>query len=128
MKRDMELIRAILLEVEKQDPASNLPAIEIEGYDNKTVFEHAKLMEEGGLINGCCFDLSCNVFIQSLTWSGYDYLDKIRDTTVWEKTKVEIKKNSLPFVIETVKTISDAFVKAAAEGVATAIIKNGGMI
>ena len=44
-----------------------------------------------------------------------------------EKVKDVIVQKGLPLVIETIKTISSAFVTAAAEGVANSIIKNGGM-
>ena len=65
--------------------------------------------------------------VGSLTWEGNDFLDKIRDNSQWKKVKDVIVQKGLPLVIETIKTISSAFVTAAAEGVANSIIKNGGM-
>jgi hypothetical protein len=59
-----------------------------------------------------------------LTWEGNDFLDKIRDNSQWKKVKDTIMQKGLPFVIETIKTISTALVTAAAEGVANSILKN----
>ena len=51
MKRDMELVRKILLETEE---ASNNPiewiALNIEGYDPEVISYHVKIMKEAGLI------------------------------------------------------------------------------
>ena len=58
---------------------------------------------------------------------GDDYLDKIRNDTVWNKTKEVIAQKGLPLVIGTIKTISNAVISAMAEGVAKAIIENGGL-
>ena len=55
-----------------------------------------------------------------------DYLDKIRDNSTWKKIKDVISQKGLPLVFDTIKTIADAFITAAAEGVANSIIKNGG--
>ena len=59
-----------------------------------------------------------------MTWEGNDFLDKIRDNSQWKKVKDTITQKGLPFVIETIKTISTALVTAAAEGVANSILKN----
>lgn len=59
-----------------------------------------------------------------MTWEGNDFLDKIRDNSQWKKVKDTIMQKGLPFVIETIKTISTALVTAAAEGVANSILKN----
>ena len=66
--------------------------------------------------------------MRTITWEGYDFLEKIRDHTMWEKTKNVIVQKGLPLVFDTVKTVSTALVTAAAEGVAKSIIKNGGQI
>ena len=55
------------------------------------------------------------------------FLIKSEITPNGKKVKDVIVQKGLPLVIETIKTISSAFVTAAAEGVANSIIKNGGM-
>lgn len=54
---------------------------------------------------------------------GADYLDKVRDDSVWAKTKNLAAEKGVPLVVETVKTISSAVVSSLAEGVASALLK-----
>ncbi len=129
MKRDMDLIRNILLEIEKQDINSTyINNIAVDGHTPMEIMQHVKLMEDHGLIRDCTYDLSYNTYVRTITWEGYDFLEKIRDHTTWEKTKKIIVQKGLPLVLDTVKTVSTALVTAAAEGVANSIIKNGGQI
>ena len=129
MKRDMDLIRLILLRVEEQDPnTSSYESITIDGYTSGEVREHIKLLANAGMISDVYHDLDGNVWVRSITWDGYDYLDKVRDNTIWKKTKDTIKEKGLPLIFDTIKTISSAFITAATEGVANSIIKNGGQI
>ena len=130
MKRDMELVRKILFEIENKYVSKMLVGLQIEGYDQATVAYHCKIMYEAGLISEYkpqyASDELCIFFIGSLSWEGNDYLDKIRDNSVWNKTKATIKEKGLPLIIETIKTISTAFITAATEGATNAILKNGG--
>lgn len=129
MKRDMELVRKILFEIEDKYVSTMLIGLQIEGYDQATVAYHCKIMHEAGLISEYKSHYASNelniFFVGSLSWEGNDYLDKIRDDSIWNKTKATIKERGLPLMIETIKTISTAFITAAAEGATNAILKNG---
>ena len=61
--------------------------------------------------------------VGNLSSEGYDYLEKIRDNSIWHKVKQTVKEKGLPMVVETLKTVASAFITAAAEGVANSIIK-----
>lgn len=129
MKRDMDLIREILLKIEEHDVnSSSYDSIEIEGHSSQEICEHVRLLEGAGLIAGAHYDIAGNVWVQRITWSGYDYLDNVRDNSIWKKTKDTIKEKGLPLVFDVIKTIASAFITAAAEGVANSIIKNGGQV
>lgn len=128
MKRDMDLVRKILLEIEDRHVATALYDFQIEGYDMQTIANHCKIMHEAGLISDCSIKYAGgDIFafgVGSLTWNGHDYLDKIRDDYVWRKTKDIITEKGLPLVFDTIKTISTAFITAAAEGVTNSILNN----
>ena len=91
MKRDMDLVRIILLEIEKQYRSTAIHNLTIEGYDMATVAYHCKILHEAGFIadyNAQYFDDDIGFFaVGPLTWDGNDYLDKVRDNSVWNKTK-----------------------------------------
>lgn len=130
MKRDMDLVREILLAIEEQYVSSAIINLKIDGYDMETVAYHCKIMCDGGLISAYDSKHSDNgiylFVVGSLTWDGSDYLDKVRDNSIWKKTKDTITNKGLPLVFDTIKTVSGAIVSATAEGIATAILKNGG--
>lgn len=133
MKRDMELVRAILFEVEKLPPLTH-SRIEIKGHDMQEIACHCEMLYQCGLIKRYhgdeidAFDGVIDFWVEDLTWAGHDFLDKIREDTTWNKTKKVIKDKGIPFVLEAINTVASAFITAAAEGVANSIIKNGGQI
>ena len=130
MKRNMDLVREILLEIEKQYVSTAIYNLKVEGYDAETIAYHCKILFEAGLISDYKAQYADNTIysfgVGSLTWVGNDYLDKVRDNSTWRKTKDAIAKKGLPLVFDTIKTISTAFITATAEGVANSILKNGG--
>lgn len=132
MKRDMELVRKILLRIEGSKPYERLEEMRVEGYSRSSVAYHCELLYQEGYIKELyCVKLdqmdSPTYFcVQDLTWEGQDFLETIREDTIWDKTKSTIKEKGLPMLIGTIKTVATAFVTAAAEGVAKAIVKNGG--
>lgn len=100
MKRNLDLIRTILLKIEKQ---------EIEGFmlsdiiDNECsmqeaqyhidLLEDAKFIILGGSSLGKSNDgIFKNYIIIRMTSLGHDYLDSVRDSSIWEKTKEKCSK------------------------------------
>jgi hypothetical protein len=92
MKRDMDYVRELLLLIEddiqfdgtkwftftEPDELGSGHSIEELGY-------HLTLIVEAGFVKGQLgFGMPS---ISSLTWSGHEFLDNIRDGGVWAKTK-----------------------------------------
>lgn len=130
MKRDMDLIREILFYVEENYVAGE-PEIDvhINGYSDSVIYEHCILMKEDGLImrlfdRSSLESKSCKV--GNLTSEGFDFLDKIRADTIWDRTKSVISEKGLPLITGIIKTISAAIITAAAEGVTNSLLKNKG--
>jgi hypothetical protein len=86
MKRNMDLIRKILIDVEggeyTPDPtggASRIGDVPIGGdADHDVITYHLLLLEEAGYVRVRSNDADRPMSVR-LTWQGYDYLDKIRD-------------------------------------------------
>lgn len=96
MERDMELIRELLFLLKDQE--DNMSELKIPPkMDKQTVADHLKLMEQAGLVKNSITYASNVAFriCSQLTWEGYDFLDKIKDDTVWAKTKEVIKSKGL---------------------------------
>ena len=97
MKRDMELVRAILFCFEQSEKDRIDPkAIQVEGYTSEEVRFHIELMKEGGLLHheiatpttasGEPFRTRIDLGLRP-TMQGYDFLDSVRDPEVWRRTK-----------------------------------------
>ena len=128
MKRDMELVRLVLLAIEEEYRSTAIINLKIDGYDMETVAYHCKMLEEAGFVSDYrAHYASDGLYMFSvgpLTWEGNEFLDMIRDDSIWEKTKSAIRNSGLPLVLETVKTMAYTVVTAMSEGATTAIINS----
>jgi hypothetical protein len=94
MKRDMELIRYILLQKEAEQ--------EIVG-EHKVVVYHIGLLNEAGFVdavtrNGVDGVIS-DAWIKSITWAGHDFLDAMRDDTIWKMAKDKFIKPGVSWTV-----------------------------
>ena len=94
MKRDMDLVRKILLEIEKHPYTGGWIDVHLEEYTSEEVVYHLKLLAEAALIEA--HDVSSHSGMDlrpvRLTWEGHEFLDAARDDTRWNKAKETITK------------------------------------
>ena len=109
MKLDFDCIRDILLTVENTEFAEMLTAQNLSdelGYPLEVIMYTAKMLEQGGYITGRIDDVlqyppqANDCIIYSLTFTGHEYLNSIRDNSVWSKFKSIVGKAALPFTLE----------------------------
>jgi hypothetical protein len=100
MKRELDLIRAILLQLEQDiDWKGKLYAfglgddqkIVVEGYTDEQVYCHLLMLLESPFVEGRRF-LSGEIEVKSITWDGREFLDSIRDPGSWGKVKDAAEK------------------------------------
>lgn len=108
MKRDMDLVRFLLLITEEaEEPFDPRTLDEFSEYSENILVYHVELLENKGLIDvniQGSFSGSCMLCeILGLTWDGADYLDAIRNDKVWDKTKKVIKKTVGSTTMEIIK-------------------------
>lgn len=124
MQKDMDLMRKILFKIEEIFPAGDLVihGVPLDGYDKLLIADHCQLLFEAGLINaykpqrGGQGAKVLFYSVGNLTNSGYDFLDKIREDTVWNRTKTIIKDKGLPMVVDVIKEISSTIISSMVEG------------
>lgn len=106
MKRDMDLVRNILFELEKLEHDGRWVDLKIVGVAELTMTEHIRLMAEADLIDA--IDLSSmsgpNWKPKRITWHGHEFLDLIRSQTIWEKAKTIVKEKTGGLAIEALET------------------------
>ena len=84
-KREMDLIRRILIEVEQWPYAHMQDSLDIEGYKQGEVRYHIGLCVQAGLIEAN--EDSSGWTVVGLTWHGHEFLDASRDESRWTKAK-----------------------------------------
>ena len=84
MKRDPELIRAILLKVEEHHDHI-MPNIGAETH-YQTLSGHVNLLQDAGYLSPAQ-PTTRTTYGYRITWQGHEFLDTTRDTEIWAKTK-----------------------------------------
>jgi len=102
MKRDLNLVREILLRVEPL-PAHfgegvslkvGEPPLDIPGYSNEEIAYHIRIMTQGDLISSAGFQRDGVTIpdFRGLRWQGHEFLDDIRNPEAWKDTMGKIDK------------------------------------
>ena len=114
MKLNYDCVRSVLLTVEKSktiDEELNLNPLTVETifeqlpkYEDNEILYTIEKLKEAGYINATIQFAAGHYidgFISSITYSGHEYLDNIRDPKVWRKVKSVLAKagaTTLPLI------------------------------
>lgn len=120
MKRNMDLIRLLLLDLEAAPGAldANHP---VKGYTQPEVAYHLALLLKGGLAEGATptFYLGNTtqvpdvVLATRLSFEGHDFIDTLRDDTIWKTVKEKTAKVGSTVALEVFKALGQAAVRHA---------------
>lgn len=111
MRRDMELIRMMVLAIE--DHSSGwAPELNFPGYDRAQIGYHAYLIVSAGLASGSDITTSESMgleyHISHLTPAGHDFAESARNQYIWDKVQDEMKRNGVvTATVEIVKRLLD---------------------
>jgi hypothetical protein len=98
MKRDMNLIRLLLLDTEGQDPKPDLSP-----YSEDQRLYRSALLIEAGLVHGEVIPdgngQPAAAVTLRLTWAGHEFLDAARNDTIWHKAGERIKKSGVDVTV-----------------------------
>jgi hypothetical protein len=92
MKRDLDLIRTILLKVEEDETltgsvrSANPGDLGITDHTDAEVTYHSVLLIEAGFLAGN-IEIAGQVLIFRLTWQGHEFLESVRNPETWQKTE-----------------------------------------
>ena len=92
MKRNMDLIREILLQVEANTDGKIV--LDLPDYQANEIGLHVELMIERGLVEGTTLPSRdgpaheiLSYVIERMTWDGYEFLEVARNDALWKKAK-----------------------------------------
>jgi hypothetical protein len=110
MKRDIDLLRDILLKVES-DRKWDLP----EGHTDEEIADHVLQLKEAGLVEAVVTrdrqGIPNSATIIRLTSAGHDFLDATRNQSFWMKTKNYVTKNLPGWTLLIVKDVAERAAK-----------------
>ena len=124
MKRDMGLVREMLLQLEAWPmdlgdavvitPEDLVPVLP--GHTVTEINYHMDLIREAGFINtgGGQGGPMLGFIYCGLTWSGHEFLDTVRSPEVWRRTKEAVGKVggvSIAVLVEIAKATGKAYIK-----------------
>lgn len=111
MKRDLDLTRNILEQIEEKSNGMPGMVLDLPGHTENEVSYHVKVLSEAGLLTA--MDLTDSMGLDwrpiSLTWHGHEFLDAIRNETVWKKIKETVKEKGGAIPFEILKTLAIQF-------------------
>ena len=110
MKRDLDLIRKILLEIEKMPAGSDPVQIHSVGgdYSSEEITHHLGLVHDVGFIDAekiATYD-GTTYLVHRMTWGGHDYLDSVRSDAVWSRVQRKLGKIGGTAALESVKQLA----------------------
>lgn len=116
MKRNMDLIRELLLHIEDHGNPELRDVPELEGHSLNVVLYHIKLLIQAGLVTAIdagTFDGPDYMQIE-MTWQGHEFLSSVRDPEIWRRTKEgagKVGSWSLGMLAELAKAVALAKMK-----------------
>lgn len=123
MQMDQDLFRAILIVVESIPPKRIYRREKLykeilslfDEKDTNRIDEHIKIGIEAGFIEGHLRNRGRGEFrleyVERLTYSGHEYLAKVRDETTWNNVKTQIKEKGLNVSIDIIKRIAEKYIQ-----------------
>jgi hypothetical protein len=118
MKRDMDLIRRILLAAEEgaYRQLSSKDFVD-DNTTEPTVAYHLQLMAEAGLIEASIAKTDqagpVHGYITCIRWAGHDFLDAVRGEDIWRKTKDTVRKSGGSFTFDVLKAVATKLITVA---------------
>ena len=115
MKRDLDLVRQILLQIEAlpAGPAAQYRMSEIE---DPVLLAHLELLIDAGLVNGKIArshgargDV---ISVTGLTWQGHEWVEMVRSQSVWNETKSTLTERASAMTFELTKEVAGRILRA----------------
>lgn len=109
MKRDMDLVRKILLAVEEHEDGFAPSPLTIDDYTEEQIGFHILVMGEAGLLNVAEVTPYTSNTPQAsalwVTWQGYEFLDAAREPSRWEAAKAKFMAGGVGLAFDLLKDL-----------------------
>ncbi len=116
MKRDMSLIRDVLLAIQDLGTAGEVTELGLPGRSRDEVGYHVALLLDAGYLDGSSIGTKGDPYgfiVRRLTWEGHEFLDLARNEPVWRKAIARVSEAGLDVSITVFKTLLTSLVSQA---------------
>lgn len=117
MKRDMELCRKILFRIEEDTSGRPISDLKIEGYSAEDINYNCKLLYQEGFVEDYTPYFRSQYSVGQLTWEGHDFLDKVREETVWNRIKEAVAQKGATLTFEIIKSVAPSIISSMITGI-----------
>jgi hypothetical protein len=102
MKRDMELIRKMVLAIE-DEPSGFAPHFNFDAFTSEHIGSHAHLMNQAGLATGSNVthtgSIGPEAVLTALTWTGHEFAAAARNESIWKQAMKSLKDKGMTVTI-----------------------------
>lgn len=110
MKRDMAIIREILLQCEQARSGFDLSSVCTSQDERDLYAYHVQLLDDGGYIianvKRTAGGHAITVYIERMTWAGTELLESLRNESVFKETMKRLAKTAGVFSVSLVQSIA----------------------
>jgi len=115
MKRDLDLVRQVLLQIEAL-PAGPPAQYRTSEIDDPVLLAHFELVIAAGLVNGKIARSQGTrgdvISISGLTWEGHEWLEMVRSQAMWNEIKSALQDNGGALTFELTKAVASKLLRA----------------
>jgi len=122
MKRDMDMVRELLLRIEELHLPAGTAAflsvteepLALPGDDRDSIAYHMRLLMDAGFIDSTKTQGADSFGLRGLSWRGHEFLDTIRDPEIWRQTK-EAATKAGGFTVDLLVDLAKGLIKTQIE-------------
>jgi hypothetical protein len=118
MKRDLDLVRQLLLQIEGL-PAGPPAQYRMSEIEDPVLLAHFELVIASGLVNGKISRSQSSrgdvISISGLTWEGHEWIEMVRRQSVWNETKSMLLDRGGALTYELTKAAASRILRARLE-------------
>jgi hypothetical protein len=110
MKRNMDLIRSLLLELEGEP-------VDLSEYSDEQLIYHKAMLKDAGLAHGgVALDGSgrpCAAELTHLSWQGHEFISASRNNTVWNKAMTTTREKGVSVTFTVLQSLLESIIKSS---------------
>ena len=115
MKRDLDLVRQLMLQIEAL-PAAPPVQYRMSEIEDPVLLAHLEMLIEAGLVNGRISRSQGArgdvISVSGLTWQGHEWIEMVRSQSLWNEVKSAVLDGGGVLTFELTKEVASKILRA----------------